>query len=217
MGGGRGERFRAIGALTNPHQHSPDWDTCLLTCWGRWGLGAEAQASEVRFQGEDWDWLPEDSLKGDSVPQLARRESGKKSGPAEEARYHCFGVCEERGVLPCVPTEGRAPPKWAPEMGMSHSYPLRHQRQAWNANAAAPATKNPVCKHRSLPTHPHPWGCVHSTATVPISRDNFPGRTHGATQAVAVSHWPCHCRLAPYSNYDYCTPPSPWPERTREP
>ena len=36
------------------------------------------------------------------MPQLARRESGKKSGPAEEARDHCFGVHEERGF--------RAPP-----------------------------------------------------------------------------------------------------------
>ena len=67
------------------------------------GLGAEARASEVRPQGEDWGWLREHSLKGASVPQLARRESGKKSGTAEEARDHCFGVREERGF--------RVPPK----------------------------------------------------------------------------------------------------------
>ena len=47
-----------------------------------WGLGAKAQASEVRPQGEDWGWLHEHSLKGASVPQLAGRESGKKSGTA---------------------------------------------------------------------------------------------------------------------------------------
>ena len=41
-------------------QHSPTWDACLFTHWGRWGLGAEAQASEVRSQGEDWGWLHED-------------------------------------------------------------------------------------------------------------------------------------------------------------
>ena len=41
------------------------------------GLGAEARASEVRPQGEDWGWLHEHSLKGASAPQLARRESGK--------------------------------------------------------------------------------------------------------------------------------------------
>ena len=49
---------------------------------GGWGLGAEAQASEVRSQGEDWSWLREHSPKGASVPQLAGRESGKKSGTA---------------------------------------------------------------------------------------------------------------------------------------
>ena len=47
-----------------------------------WGLGAEAHASEFRSQGEDWGWLREHSLKGASVPQLAERESGKKSGTA---------------------------------------------------------------------------------------------------------------------------------------
>ena len=85
---------------------------------------------EVRSQGKDWGWLCEDSLKGTSVPQLPGRESGKKSGPAEEARDHCFGVREERGFLHCVPTEGRALPKQAPERGVSHGYQLRPQRQA---------------------------------------------------------------------------------------
>ena len=48
---------------------------------GRVGLGAEAPASEVRSQGQDWGWLCEHSLKEASAPQLAGRESGKKSGP----------------------------------------------------------------------------------------------------------------------------------------
>ena len=52
---------------------------------------------EIRSQGEDWGWLHEDSLKRASVPQLAGRESGKKSGPAVEARDNCFRVHEERG------------------------------------------------------------------------------------------------------------------------
>ena len=43
---------------------------------------AEARASEVRSQGEDWGCLREHSLKGASVPQLAGREARKKSGPA---------------------------------------------------------------------------------------------------------------------------------------
>ena len=49
----------------------------MLTRQGGWGLGAEARASEVRSQGEDWGWLHEHSLKGASAPQLAGRESGK--------------------------------------------------------------------------------------------------------------------------------------------
>ena len=92
--------------------HHPE--ACLLTHWSEWGLGAEAPASEVGSQGEDWGGLREHSLKGASAPRLAGRESGKKSGPAEEARDHCFGVCEERGF--------RALPKQAPEMGASCGY-----------------------------------------------------------------------------------------------
>ena len=63
-------------------QHSPAREVCLLTRRGRWGLGAESQALKVRSQGEDWCWLCEHVLKGASVPQLAGRESGKKSGSA---------------------------------------------------------------------------------------------------------------------------------------
>ena len=65
------------------------------------------------------------------MPQLlAGREPGKKSGPAGEVRDLCFGVREERGFLPSVPTEGRAPPKQAPEKGTSHNYQLGPQRRA---------------------------------------------------------------------------------------
>ena len=63
-------------------QHSPARESCLLTRRGGRALGAEARASEVRSQGEDWGWLREHSLKGASVPQLTGRESAKKSGTA---------------------------------------------------------------------------------------------------------------------------------------
>ena len=63
-------------------QHWPAWEGCLLTRRGGRGLEAEAQASEVGSKGEDWGWLREHSLKGASAPQLAWKESGKKSGPA---------------------------------------------------------------------------------------------------------------------------------------
>ena len=48
---------RRRAALTSPRglsAHPP----------GRAGLGAEARASEVGSQGEDWGWLHEHSLKG---------------------------------------------------------------------------------------------------------------------------------------------------------
>ena len=60
------------------------------------------------------------------APQLAGRESRKKSGAAEEARDFflplCFLVREERGL--------RALLKGAPEMGMSRGYQRGPQRRA---------------------------------------------------------------------------------------
>ena len=95
-------------------QHSPAREACLLTRREGWGLGSEALAS-VGCQGEDCGWLREHRLKGASAPQLAGRESGKKSGAAEEARDVflplCFLVREDRGF--------RAPPKRTPEKGAS--------------------------------------------------------------------------------------------------
>ena len=103
-------------------QHSPAQEACLLTRQVGRGLGAEARASEVRSQGEDWGWLREHSLKRASAPRLVGRESRKKSGAAEEARDHCFQVREERGF--------RAPPKRAPETGTSRGYQHGHQTRA---------------------------------------------------------------------------------------
>ena len=107
-------------------QHSPAREACLLTRRGGRGLGAEARASEVGSQGEDWGWLHDHSLKGASAPQLAGRESGKKSAAAEEARDFflplLFLVREERGL--------RALLKGAPEMGASLDYHRGHQRRA---------------------------------------------------------------------------------------
>ena len=156
---------QGIGA----NQHSPAWEACLLTCWDGWGLGAEARASEVRSQGEDWGWLPEHSLKGVSAPQLAGRESGKKSGAAKEARDHCDRVHEERGFLPCLPTESRAPLKQAAETSTSCGYQLGPQRPAWIVNAATAANKNPMCKQACpafcTPPSPQPeWARAPSSA-----------------------------------------------------
>ena len=94
--GCRGQSGEIPAQRISADQHSPAREACLFTRRGGRGLGAEDQASEVRPQGEDWGWLCEHSLKGASAPQLAGAESRKKSGPAEEARDHCFGVRKER-------------------------------------------------------------------------------------------------------------------------
>ena len=52
-----------------------------------------------------------------------------------------------------------------------------------------------------------------ATARVPWPRDNFPGRTHRAPQAVASSHQP----LLPQACPAFRTPPSPQPEAARAP
>ena len=78
--GCRGKSGEIPAQRVSADQHSPAREACLLTRRGGWGLGAEAWASEVRSQGEDWGWLHEHSLKGAGAPQLAGRESGKKFG-----------------------------------------------------------------------------------------------------------------------------------------
>ena len=97
---------RRIGA----EQHSPAREACLLSRRGGRGLGAEARASV-----------------------LARRESGKMSAAAEEAKDFflplCFTARKERGF--------RAPPKRTPETGASRSYQRGPQRQARAAAISA--------------------------------------------------------------------------------
>ena len=119
-------------------QHSPAREACLLTCRDGWGLGAEACASEVGSQGENWGRLLEHSLKGVSAPRLARRESGKKSEAAEETKDFflplCFLVHEERGL--------RTPLKGAEETGASRGYQRGPQRWARDAKAAAAAPRS---------------------------------------------------------------------------
>ena len=110
-GGGRGGSFRAMEESTATGvRRAKRRDSCTedqrwptLTSPrglsahppGRAGLGAEARASEVGSQGEDWGWRCEHSLKGASAPQLARTESRKKSGHAGEERDLRF--CTRRG------------------------------------------------------------------------------------------------------------------------
>ena len=79
---GKAERFPHRG-LVPTSTHQPERLLCSpARAGGGWGLGAEAWASEVGSQGEDWGWLREHSQKGASAPQLAGRESRKMSGTA---------------------------------------------------------------------------------------------------------------------------------------
>ena len=148
---------------------------------GRAGLGAEARASV-----------------------LARRESGKKSAAAEEARDFflplCFLVREERGF--------RAPPKRAPEMGASRGYQRGPQRRAGDAKAAVAATKKPVCEHRSLSTPPLSGAGAARHCQAPMIRGQLPREN-----AWRASGW---CNVTPASTAAGSprirTPPSPRPE-----
>ena len=62
--GCRGQSRETPAQRIGAEQHSPAREACLLPRRGRWGLGVEAQASEVGSQGEDWGWRHEHSLKG---------------------------------------------------------------------------------------------------------------------------------------------------------
>ena len=124
--GCRGQSGETPAQRIGAEQHSPAGEACLLTRQGGRGLRAEARASEVGSQGEDWGWRREHSLKGAIEPQLAGRDSGKTSGAAEEATDFflplCFLVREERGL--------RAPLKGAPDTGASRGYQRGPQRRA---------------------------------------------------------------------------------------
>ena len=51
--GCRGQIGEIPAQRISADQHSPAREACLLTCQDGQGLGAEAQASEVRSQGKD--------------------------------------------------------------------------------------------------------------------------------------------------------------------
>ena len=61
--GCRGQGREIPAQRISADQHSPAREACLLTRQGGRELGAEARASEFRFQGENWGWLREHSLK----------------------------------------------------------------------------------------------------------------------------------------------------------
>ena len=85
-------------------------------------------------------------------------------------------------------------------MGASHGYQRGHQRQTWNAKAAAAATKKPVCKHRSLSTPPLPGAsaarhCQGRMILGPLPQENTQ-RSSGCCNITPAS---ATCRLALHS------------------
>ena len=118
---------------------------------------------------------------------------GKKSGAAEEARDHCFRVNEERVF--------RAQPKRAAAI----SADTRDGHETLRLLLPPPRI---LCASTGRNPHLPSWEPVQpTTARVLWSRDNFPGRTHGAPQAVAMSY----CPLLPQACPAFHTPPDPKP------
>ena len=67
----------------------------MLICWYRQGLGAKAQALEVRPQERTGSWLCGDGMKGLEC-DAATIETERSLSPSG-ARCHCCGAREGRG------------------------------------------------------------------------------------------------------------------------
>ena len=156
--------------------------------WGRWGLGTEAQASEVRLWGEDWGWLCENSLRGlgCGAPQL--RESGKKSGPTREARCHCWEAPKEMD---------------GPTTGASFSWHLRWQGTAYMSSRGG---REPLFPSWTLEAGSDCCCCCRgSCEQVQVTAPTFPG-------ACAVCHYRGFWDPVPTtasSSPGACDPPQP--------
>ena len=151
---GKAERFPHGGAVpTSTHQPERLFCSAAGAGWG-WELRLGLQRS--------------DPMERTGVGGV--NTDGKRSGAAEEARdvflplY--FLVRKERGF--------RALLKGAPETGASCGYQRGPQRRAWDAKAAAAATKKPVSKHRSLSIPPLPGACAARHCQGPVVQGQLP-------------------------------------------
>ena len=129
-GGERSHRGAEGKAERSPHRgpvptstHQPERLVCSPARAGRgWELRLGLRSDRWQRTGVGGV----NSLKGASAPQLAGRESGKRSGAAKQARYIFFPLCflvhEERGF--------RALLKGAPETGTSRGSQRGPQRRA---------------------------------------------------------------------------------------
>ena len=192
---------RCRGALTSPRRlsaHPPGQAGA-----GSWGSGFG------RIAGRGLGLAAWTEPEGVSAPQLAGREPGKRSGAAEKARDFFlplgFLVREESGF--------RVLPKRAPEMGARCGYQRGPQRWAWNAKAAAAATKKPVCKHRSLSTPPLPGACAARHCQGSMIQGQLPQKNARSTSGCCYV-MPASATAGSLRNR---TLPSPRPEWARAP
>ena len=106
-----------------------------------------------------------------------------------------------------------APPKRAPETGASHAISTDtrdgHEmlRLLWQPPRSLCASPG------HYPHRPSREPVQLTTARVPWSRDNFPGRRHSTPQPVAKSWWPLPLQACP----TFRTSPYPQPEWARAP
>ena len=121
------------------------------------------------------------------MTQLDRRESGKR----DFFLPLCFLVHEERGL--------RAPLKGAPEIGARRGYQRGPQRRAWDAKAAASATRKPVCKHRSLSTPLHPGACAARHCQGPVIQGQLPRENARRASGWCNVMWPLPPQARPAS------------------
>ena len=121
--GCRGQSGEIPAQRIGAEQHSPAREACLLICRGGRGLGAEARASEVGSQGEDWGWLREHSLKGASVPRLAGKESGKSLDLQERQETFVSGCVSRGDSFPVCPQKAEhclnKLQRWAQDVAIS--------------------------------------------------------------------------------------------------
>ena len=98
-------------------------------------------------------------------------------------------------------------------MGASCGYQHGPQRRAWDATAAAAATKKPVCEHRSLSTPPLPGACAARHSQGPLIQGQLPlentWHASGCCNVMVAS--------AATGSPHIHTPPYPRPEWARVP
>ena len=158
---------------------------------GGWGLVAEAQASDVRSQGEDGGWLHEHSLKGASVPQLARRESGKSLDMPKKQETIVLGCVRRGDSENCLNKLQR----WVGAMATSADTRDRHERLRL-------LLQPPRSLCTSTGHYPHLHFREPVQPPLPGSRD--PGTTSPEEHTVCLRllqrhEGLCHCTLTPHS------------------